>query len=104
MSKIDELVAGRELDARVAEKVMGWEPRGPHPIHGTPVFATGRNDTFAPHFSTDIAAAWQAAEKLKAASWRFRVWQDYKDALMVDAETAPLAICRAALKALEVQP
>lgn len=53
----------RELDALVAEKVMGWTSRGPHPIFGTPVYATGMEDTLLPRFSTDLAAAWIVAEK-----------------------------------------
>jgi hypothetical protein len=119
--------AGRELDALVAEKVMGWRCRGLHPIHECPVFATGRADTLAPHFSTDIAAAWQVVEKMGADGWNVSLyvhrgehggcgcsitcpygpcekhgnavetWHGVED---VRGATVPLAICLAALKAV----
>ena len=59
--------AGRELDALVAEKVMGWTWDGK-----TAWSPTGsrlwmvRKDPYwwLPYYSTDIAAAWEVVEKL----------------------------------------
>jgi hypothetical protein len=59
-------------------------------------------------FSSDISAAWAVAEKLKSDGWEFYFeWKDKPWALFendeflldrcADADTASLAICRAAL-------
>ena len=60
--------AGRELDALVAEKVMGWhhiEKEGYHWMQGR---LPGQPANFVPTpvrpYSTDIAAAWVVLEKL----------------------------------------
>lgn len=64
-------------------------------------------------YSTSIAAAWEVAEKLAneayamylycggAASWHCNFGQSWEGTLTGHADTAPLAICRAALKATE---
>lgn len=106
--------AGRELDALVAEKVMGW------------VCICERKHQLCPvhdsYYSTDIAAAWQVVERLKHDGWNVSIGGDngwgctfYKvlvrgnDAFTstwteshgpINAENAPLAICLAALKAV----
>jgi hypothetical protein len=73
------LDAGRELDALVAERVMGWTHVGPHPWgkpHGVPPEGRVYNERFGeasrpvglvevPAYSTDIAAAWQVVEKIR---------------------------------------
>lgn len=125
--------AGREMDARVAEKVMGFRK---HLIHGylhnapsdeafdaSDPAALDYDDFYPgeePHYSTSIAAAWEVVE-------RFRRGCNGKVAACVDvcvtdipdpcdtyckicgpdtaeviewADTAPLAICKAALKAV----
>jgi hypothetical protein len=95
--------AGRELDQRVAIEVMGWT-----------LYAGNRNYRQSgepvPDYSTDIAAAWLVVEALLArgiyvcveyASGRWNCWAG---TVNVHAETAPLAICLAALKATEVRP
>ena len=95
---------GRELDALVAEKVFGetifkhkadWEP---------------------PEYSTDISAAWEVVNKLSGGfyfsidgqwrsqltgkiSWRSR-FKPSLDAPYISGDTAPHAICLAALKAV----
>lgn len=96
---------GRELDAHVAEKLMGWR-RVP------------------PRYSTDIAAAWEVLEKLDAMGlkvevgnrvegargggwfaavtrWGGKECEECGSPYVVEdvsaAPTAPLAICRAAL-------
>jgi hypothetical protein len=63
--------AGRELDALVAEKVMGWEPvndpdtglwwRVPKGGYNPSGF---QSEDAPPAYSTDIAAAWQVVEKI----------------------------------------
>ena len=89
--EITNMPAGRELDALVAEKVMGWYP----------------NATWSP--STDIASAWQVINILISLRKRPRLmfvaeneWKVYFD--IGDAEAygsiASLAICRAALLAV----
>jgi hypothetical protein len=119
--------AGRELDTLVAEKVMGltrhdesyvaegvgkvirfvWRDGG-----GTCVYS---GDMFLPHYSTNIADAWGVVERLVSTPGpngdHHSVRVDYSgDAVVVIdenedwqvsaiAETAPLAICLAALKA-----
>lgn len=105
--------ASRELDATIAEKVMGWTLRGEHPIFGSPVYATGHSDTLLPKFSTDIAAAWTVVEQIKA-EWivtmeidehvtRVGFGKNYASTpieFSQSAKTTPLAICLAALKAV----
>jgi hypothetical protein len=151
--------AGRELDALVAEKVMGtitWthgkafvtQPNGCRSL-GIAVFPNGVDERFVirdgnangnwsrgdgnrwmtealPHYSTDIAAAWQVVEFLQrewdrldekeSQFWRFEdchphgwiarvIWPHDGEAEIasVDADTAPLAICLAALAACGVE-
>ena len=110
---MSELQAGRELDALVAEKVMGWRR-----IESTNLFLIGPKHIEggfpAPHYSTDISAAWQIVEKFKMtitpnncyphvkAKWCADVeLKGSHELWLAGAETAPLAICRAALRAME---
>jgi|SRR3990167_6605526 len=129
----DEMEAGRELDALVAEKVMGWHlvtdydytpPEDQwHNAAGFAAVAAGNKlidgktlRGWSP--STDIAAAWDLFVKLAAPPHRFYLSYDAEDGelpaswdvfegsdwfLVASADTAPLAICRAALKALSSQ-
>lgn len=136
--------AGRELDALIAEKVMGWQRYGAM-RYGKPIVvmvakhsdcwnytrsqadaASGSweptNDPVTERltpFSTDIAAAWQVVEKFRGDKrLLFELRTAGRVGPMVDelttyaarfiflerdfseAETAPLAICRAALAAV----
>jgi hypothetical protein len=135
--EIDQMEAGPELDALVAEKVMGWPVIGPNDPYSQyldkgGVIYNGLAQKF-PKFgvipsnwspSTDIAAAWQVLEAMfqKAYSpnydlplvyrcaegfWNCEVLIPGGNGLGTDpdsnvatgeADTAPLAICRAALK------
>ena len=132
--QIREMEAGRELDALVAEKVMGWtmgdyepglyyttRPGGPVAVISptwTPRMPFHR---FLP--STDIAAAWEVVERLYDLRWIIglgslaqnprgwrcelcNMWEDDFERAPSDieanADTAPLAICRAALLAVMV--
>jgi len=123
-----DLPAGRALDALVAEKVMGWVwAKNTHHASGATSYDLILKDEVysglivlekpdieadykGPEFSTDLAAAWRVVEH---APGLFHVLQ-YKEGWLVtiynpktsemwqgDAPTAPLAICRAALQAVE---
>lgn len=97
----------RKIDQLVAEKVMGWKLTP----YGWDVPENKYNLGFEwnlPHFSSSIENAWQVAEKFKY----YKVEKDrdsyYCELLCndgfvyIEAETAPLAICLAALKAYEI--
>lgn len=64
--------AGRELDALIAEKVMGWTGcQSDNPLTGEKGGAWGFGDApkvvhlvYLPKFSESIADAWQVVEKL----------------------------------------
>lgn len=101
--------AGREMDALVWMAINGQKPNilicryvdGDYQPHaGYPV-----GHISPPHYSTDIAVAWEAMEKFKERSWSI-YWERghwVVEEMHVTAETAPLAICRAALLAMEPQ-
>ena len=109
--------AGRELDALVAEKVMGMKLDAAagwnHPslVQGTPL------KIIPPKYSTDIAAAWQVVQNLRERGWYFdigdkpsdyedmaspRVWSAFVDRVIfgADADTPMEAICLVALKSV----
>lgn len=102
---------GRELDALVAEKVMGWSPVGDE-FDGAE-FAAFLD---AHPYSTDIAAAWEVFEKIQPAAichakfggknklpeWVVARPDDMGDEIAT-APTAPHAICLAALNAVGVE-
>lgn len=90
---------GRELDEAVARDVLGltWSPvAGPVP------------------YSRDIDAAWQVVERMLTLGWHLNLMSLHRDGSLWSAEfeaaaettrhiygeSAPLAICRAALAAL----
>lgn len=134
--------ASRELDALVAEKVMGYTLRfaakawtdadwmgsdTPTETNVMAIYApfeqfprSGAFDKSIPHYSTDIAAAWEVVEKLYERGlcvgvstlheWKTKCecsvyYADMAQRMVAnaDADTAPHAICLAALKALEVR-
>lgn len=112
---------GRELDELIAEKVMGYSMcEKPWPnsteIYRSWVSPEGMHAGFdLPHYSTDIAAAWRVVEELSpkiivgpspwvlgkyVATWG--ACDSYADCFdWLEADTAPHAICLAALKAVE---
>jgi len=110
---IDEMPAGQEMDALVAEKVMGVK-----------CYCPPKEDclchSWSPAYSTDIAAAWGVVEYIRTATRAVNVrtlfastGPDRYDCgiydevpgldIWVEADTAPLAICRAALHAVGVE-
>lgn len=128
--EIDALPAGRELDALVAERVMGWQlvPA----VNGIespwwwdangPVHSMDKSDWRGGWYpSTNIAAAWEVVERMGADGWDAELDQFHNFMHIWDAcfrkldnrdqgqwlelrtgraDAAPLAICRAALKAV----
>lgn len=71
------LGAGRDLDALVAGRVMGWHDLDALPygmagavwLHGHPPGEGGALRCDVPHYSTDITAAWRVVEEMQR---RFR--------------------------------
>ena len=114
-SKAENMVAGRELDALVAERVMGWT-RGPekNPPNRTWPIASSRtwrapdshHARALPRYSTLIDDAWQVVAKMRADGFGFSLTDDqgetwtaefWNPVIRLTADTAPLAICRTAL-------
>jgi hypothetical protein len=112
MAETTTLVAGRELDALVAEKVCGrypvqWESGEPYAPLDAENHEPSRFDAWVevPRFSHDIAAAMEALTQLGGRATIVREI-DHWSVWIGDtargwwAETLPLAICRAALAAV----
>lgn len=114
--KYDELDAGPEMDRLCVEKVMGWQKekwdRNGNRSSGV-LWSTEEGARHPAAFcpSTNIAHAWEVVERMRQRSLFANVMQrqevahctfeDY-DGLEVSrwkAKTAPLAICKAAIKA-----
>ena len=125
-----ELTAGRELDVLVAEKVMGADPKTIHTYRSKASFwidGAWVDVPPVPHYSTDIAAAWEVVEKMNERGYSviigtnqcdkgqngvkfFDGWRGLGHSILdgeghpnpyaVDA-TVPLTICLAALAALK---
>ena len=110
---------GRELDALIAEKVMGETVTWGGDPGGTIIPWVGEPDGIqgeCPPYSTDIAAAWAVVEKDDGwgFDWRLKRWAASSKPwtctadritdsrrFYVEAVTAPLAICLVALRAVE---
>lgn len=110
------LPAGHELDTLVAERVMGWTRIRQRDNGSWQMTApTGQESAYVPTFSTDIAAAWQVVEHFVAKGWGMTIlspshWAEVGWTAWIDgefthekaeADTSPLAICRAALAAVK---
>ena len=107
---MNDLQAGRELDALIAEKVMGYECVCDEEPADCPIHAKEDCYTLRP-YSTDIAAAWVVIEWCRTNLNLLTTcieWKECWDVTFSDgvncygavAETVSLAICRAALKAV----
>lgn len=129
----DEIVnmpAGNDLDALVAEKVMGWTWRAFQPAHeigdlvrrpyppdwsAIPRLVASGNERLAggwdsdlPRYSTDIAAAWEVVDRMVELGdhilGRFDGELDGMQPIhTMNAVEASLSICRAALLAVMVK-
>ena len=114
----------RHLDGLIAEHVMGWRrPTRPYQAWDKRPDVPGVmlcRQRELPHFCADIAAAWQVVEKLRErftvdisvdhSVARVRVFAGdrydllpgaLRDLAQVEARTAPMAICLAALQAVQ---
>jgi hypothetical protein len=114
--EIMQMEAGRELDALVAKKVMGWKygQAGVDWSGWVGVNPRPSKEANLGHFSpsTNISAAWEVVEKLKENQYSLpqiyltdsdndwhvsvRVAGD-QGFIDIQSPTTPLAICRAAL-------
>lgn len=118
---MSELDAGPELDAEIARRVMGLPNVRQAPWGDYAIYSACRHNDCSdpvPEYSTDIAAAWSVvewAQQLRdrhglielcygygSDDWCVSIWPDYeRGRIEAYGPTAPLAICRAALKSLE---
>ena len=103
----DKMGAGPKIDALIARKVMGWRNAKGTWIGGVIPWATDRGFRRKTEFcpSSDIAVAWEIVDKLQGGLWfelhrqpggGFCCW--FGEEIRAQASTAPLAICRAALR------
>ena len=110
---------GRELDALIAEKVMGWrKTRGGYTNDLTKQWSVPEKQL--PLYSTSIKAAWEVVEKLRGKGYYFDLDGDKDGGARGElipwiaefsnvnkkkysgyAKTAPHAICLAALEAIK---
>jgi hypothetical protein len=125
----DSMVAGRELDALVAERVLGWKlidriemGWGEGPDVWDCTNGKDADECYSPtrqHFapSTDISAAWAVVERMRENGFGPTLWSDSQfsmphwyahfdppigktKGIEKQADTAPHAICLAALAAV----
>jgi hypothetical protein len=117
-------VAERELDAEIATRVFGLtlvrgvrtdcnasgEKAPPDVGIAAGEFLGEPSYTPVPHYSSSIADAWLVVEKVRALGMPLMLWETdgrwfaafvYHGYRGYDAETVPLAICKAALAAIE---
>lgn len=108
-----KMTPGRELDALVASKVMGLRK-----TEDGILWYCEKLDTFfedIPHFSSNISSAWLVVEKLNLAviptehgKWKATesvfipecIYYEVNLDIASEGDTAPHAICLAALKAI----
>lgn len=113
-----DLKPGLELDTLIAERVMGLRDRLAKASSQAEHEQIRKLIDFCPPYSTSIASAWEVVEKLREfdhpedKSAGFTIWQHWEGGYVagwswheaeygvVTAETAPHAICLAALKAV----
>lgn len=113
-------MTNRKIDAEIAEKVMGWTKQNPWPdqerlgwfddtVQDDPSRAFKGWE--CPKFSEDISAAWEVVENILSSKGSFNIvrcdsieWWSVRigSRPAVTEKSAPLAICKAALKAVEV--
>ena len=102
-----------ELNAQIAERVMGWKITDKRPIdinnwrdypdiwYSLPDGSL-ENILSSPYYANDIAAAWQVWEHLKGSDF----WGEFLDAITPDGyyegmyDLSPRVICLAALEAV----
>lgn len=103
----------REIDALISDHIFGikcsWVT-----IEGVTFLQANRNTV--PFYSTDIAAAWQVMGKMQefapdvcalildGGSYVIGEGSAFEFDVYAEADTAPMAICLAALKATGIKP
>jgi hypothetical protein len=105
MVRATELQAGPEMDAEIGLRVFGYKLVSLATLQPTP------------RYSTDVAAAWLVVEKMREMGlrpilmpdwghqWQVKVYRESEHIVETAwFDTAPLAICRAALAALDSEP
>ena len=109
----------RQLDAEVAERVMGFQPCRCSFVHAVisppPPRCASCGRPLSPPYSSDISAAFQVVERMRELGWeycsQYGAWTDSKwrwyaafksdgEERGAEDELLPLAICRAALQAV----
>lgn len=107
---LDTMKPGRDLDALIAEKVMGWKPPT-EPGISQQEYET-RRTAIHPPYSAEIGSAWEVVEKLKNSGRHIIAGPSKKGGYIayldfpqnpdwhVNGETTSHAICLAALKAV----
>ncbi len=114
---MDITLTKREIDRLVAERVMGWTNLY---LEGSRFGTTpeGKSHRIVPQYSSDMSAAWEVVERLRHSGYEGGIdWTrpelGYECAFWSSpippdemqpsrAETAPLAICLAALRGMGV--
>jgi hypothetical protein len=102
---------GRELDALVAEKVMGVSTeiveRGLSYEESKCITVRACSSRFLPHYSTNIAAAWEVVSEMADKGYLYALSPGVCNFCLLGTNTwtrgegsAPHAICLAALKAV----
>ena len=94
----------QQLDARVAEQVMGWIGLRQEASGWFTGFSPNGGGGWVPSFSSEIEAAWQVAKKLREQGARLSImavhegWIAYVGACEISrCKQVSEAICRAAL-------
>lgn len=113
LRKIDALVAEHTFEMTYSERWLTWWADDPS---GMPGWRDGEVIwEKLPHYSTDIAAAWEVLEKMKSSVALIELTEsEYAkarasflpfsgDAVIADENEMPLAICLAALKVKGVE-
>ena len=109
---------GREIDAMVAEKVMGLKSRFIPDTNWAVFQVDGWTERLVLDYSTNITDAFQVVEKMRERGYYFALIQhvggtwgcEFTDkgyelkGKVEDEKTAPEAICRAALAACKEKP
>jgi len=121
--EIDDLEAGRGMDALIAERIFGWknliwdegrqvisESGLPTPhtfwIRGWHGDSPNGKRYLSERYSTNIADAWKVVDKLREACCDFSISEGFSAAFLKDewivatADTVPVAIRRAGLMAV----
>lgn len=110
--EILNMPAGREMDALIAERVMGRDVLLGSDWYFPSPYGFGGHKS-VPHYSTDIGNAWEVVDEMQAArnywaytgslsSYCYAMFAGHQSQheYRAEADKMPLAICRAALLAV----